>query len=1087
MSKDDEPNAPGDQPQRDQILNELDKTMLVEAAAGTGKTTSMVGRLVGLIGQGKCRIETLAAVTFTRKAAAELRARFQVALEKAAKETTGPQQPLLQEAAAYSERCFIGTIHSFCARLLRERPVEAGVDVAFVEADDVEDARIRQQAWDQYVAGLFPSDDPLLVELDDVGLEIGELFDAFNALVEYPDVQEWPAPKVALPDLVPVAAALLEYARHMRELAGTFPADPGNDKLMPAYRDIERAVRLADTTRQAELMNVLERMANLSVGVVQKKWPGGRDQAKAEEACWNDFITQYAEPALKLWRQHRYEKVLRAVQPATAIYERLRHDLGRLNYQDLLMKAAGLLRSRPNVRRYFRKRFTHLLVDEFQDTDPVQAEVMLLLTADDGDQTDWRQCRPVPGSLFVVGDPKQSIYRFRRADIVTYNQVRDIIQANDGLVVRLWTNFRSAEPVVEWVNGVFDKVLPSESTVYSPANVPLETGRTEAAKGDLRGVYALRIPGELTRQEKVIAYDADFIARFIRKALDGAVTLARSDKELKAGGTPQALPADFLIVSSMKKRMGQYAQSLQQLGIPHQVTGGSALNQVSELALLHRCLLAVCEPDNPVALVAALRSELFGISDAALYAFKQAVGKFSFRAAIPENLDEQTKAVLADAFGRLARYAGWLARLPAAAAIERICADLGLMLLAAAAPGGDVQAGSLAKAIELLRSAQAEMWTAADLVEYLEQLVNQEETYDGIPVRPLPQAPVRLMNLHKAKGLEASVVFLADPAGESDHPPTLHVDRSGQKTLGYMALYGEAVGWGKPPLLAHPPNWDTLADEELKFAEAEKQRLKYVAATRAGTSLIVSQRTKGNEKNPWSFFEAALAGCPEVADPGPAEAPVVAKQAFVHEQAEAGLAQITQRWQRVAANTYTVAAAKELAVAGRTRGGSGQEHGTEWGTVIHTLLQAALQKPGADLHPLATAVLAEVGLPTDLAQEAVEALQAEMNSDLWKRAMASPRRLVEVPFQTLLPPDPSAGRATPTVLRGTIDLVFWENDGWVIVDHKTDAAAAKDMGRLTNHYSPQVRLYSTVWQQITGQPIKEAGLYFLRARKYVVC
>jgi ATP-dependent helicase/nuclease subunit A len=292
---------------------------------------------------------------------------------------------------------------------------------------------------------------------------------------------------------------------------------------------------------------VLERMANLSVGVVQKKWPGGRDQAKAEEACWNDFITQYAEPALKLWRQHRYEKVLRAVQPATAIYERLRHDLGRLNYQDLLMKAAGLLRSRPNVRRYFRKRFTHLLVDEFQDTDPVQAEVMLLLTADDGDQTDWRQCRPVPGSLFVVGDPKQSIYRFRRADIVTYNQVRDIIQANDGLVVRLWTNFRSAEPVVEWVNGVFDKVLPSESTVYSPANVPLETGRTEAAKGDLRGVYALRIPGELTRQEKVIAYDADFIARFIRKALDGAVTLARSDKELwrHPASPPGRLPDRF--------------------------------------------------------------------------------------------------------------------------------------------------------------------------------------------------------------------------------------------------------------------------------------------------------------------------------------------------------------------------------------------------------------------------------------------------------------------------------------------------------------------------------------------------------------
>jgi len=523
------------------------------------------------------------------------------------------------------------------------------------------------------------------------------------------------------------------------------------------------------------------------------------------------------------------------------------------------------------------------------------------------------------------------------------------------------------------------------------------------------------------------------------------------------------------------------------LGIPHQVTGGSALNQVGELALLHRCLKAVCEPDNPVALVAALRSELFGLSDAALYAFKRAGGRFSFRSAVPETLDDAMTAAFADAFVRFSRYAGWLARLPVAAAVEQVCADLGLMLLAATAPGGDVQAGSLAKAIELLRSAQAQMWTVADLVDYLGQLVGLEETYDGVPARPHPQPPVRVMNLHKAKGLEGAVVFLADPAGESDHPPELHVDRSGDNVCGYMAVYGQAIGWGKAPLLAHPPDWGRLAAEEQAFSQAEAERLKYVAATRARAALVVSQREKGNRSNPWAFFEADLVEQPTIDDPGPAEAPALTREAFTCQQAAQAFTEIAQRWQTVTADTYATVAAKELALAGKAAGSAGQEHGTEWGTVIHVLLQAALQEPSGDLADLARTALVEVGLSVDLVDEAVQVVRSQMESDLWRRAMDSTHRLAEVPFQVLLPADVAEGRPTPTVLRGVVDLAFWEDDGWVIVDHKTDVAAVTDLGKLVDHYRPQVQLYAAAWQQATGQPVKEAGLYFTKPGEYVCC
>ena len=183
------------------------------------------------------------------------------------------------------------------------------------------------------------------------------------------------------------------------------------------------------------------------------------------------------------------------------------------------MKAADLLRDKPQIRKYFRKRFTHLLVDEFQDTDPIQAEVMLLLTAQRETETDWRKCRPVDGSLFVVGDPKQSIYRFRRADIATYNQVRQIIERSGGQIVALSANFRTIGPLVDWVNGTFDQVFPDKATVHAPARRPMQIGRTEGSNGDLAGLRVLQVPSDCGDKYAIAEYEADLLAgRFRRRS-----------------------------------------------------------------------------------------------------------------------------------------------------------------------------------------------------------------------------------------------------------------------------------------------------------------------------------------------------------------------------------------------------------------------------------------------------------------------------------------------------------------------------------------------------------------------------------------
>jgi ATP-dependent helicase/nuclease subunit A len=1087
MAKKINPDPP-DKKERDRIVSELDKTVLVEAAAGTGKTAGMVNRMIALVAEGKCRIENIAAVTFTRKAAAELRLRFQVELERASREADSPKRETLADALEKIDRCFIGTIHSFCARLLRERPVEAGVDPEFQEIDEKTDDRLRSEAWSEYIAQMYAAGDSILADLEKVGIKIGDLAASFRSLAEYPDVEEWPSsPQKTIPEFERARAPLLEYARHIEDIVPTLPVSSGNDNLMPKHRYFLRMMQQNDIQDPVQVVEILEQFGE--VKVVQKNWPNGKDQALNEQARWEDFYKAYARPLVAAWREYRYNLILQAIEPAIEIYERLRQSQGALNYQDLLMQAAALLRDKRHIRRYFRKRFTHILVDEFQDTDPIQAEVMLLLTAGDAGETDWRKCRPVPGSLFVVGDPKQSIYRFRRADIVTYEKVKSIIINSGGTVVRLSANFRAQEALIDWVNEVFKDEFPKSADDFSPEYVGLLPGRTGrtggagAAGGRLAGVKKLLISKTHRKKEQIREYEADLIARFIRNAIDKKLALPRTAAELARGVSTDANPGDFMIVTYKTEGLSDYAARLGEYGIPHQVTGGTTLNQVPELALLQCCLKVLTEPDNPVVLAAVLRGELFGIGDDALYAFKRAGGQFSFRSQVPGDLDREHKEAFEDAFGRMKKYAGWLAQIPPVAAIEKIAADLGLFTLACLFTSGALRAGSLAKAMEIVRAAQAESWTVVSLVEFLEKLVNGEEKHDGLPVRPDEGPAVRIMNLHKAKGLEAPVVFLADPTGKSNkHRVSLHVDRSEDRVKGYMAVWGPDYGQ-REKILAHPERWESLEKKEQRFLDAEKLRLMYVAATRAGSMLCITQRETYNNYNPWQFFREDLKAVEEIEDPGDQRRSTRREKSIGVGEADAAFSQIRERWQTVTRPSYKVSAAKSLAISSVKFSKALGEHGTEWGTVIHRLLQIAMQKPDADLRFEAKSALQEEELDASLAGDAAKTVAAVMQSDIWRRARAAKRALAEAPFYRLIP---AAGDKKSCIVRGYIDLAFQEEDGgWVIVDYKTDDLKSRDIEELSRLYAPQVEIYAESWQEVTKEPVKEKGLYFTSADRYI--
>lgn len=1106
---------PPDQEQRELIHNELNKNMIVEAAAGTGKTTCMVDRMVTILAKGHCsHISKLVAVTFTKKAAAELRSRFRVSLEQSAKNNKGQEKINLESALADIDKCFIGTIHSFCARILRERPVEANIDISFSELDEVDDYQIREDAWNNFIGNIIIDHGEMLEKLDKLGLQLSSLKGAFLRIIDYPDVDLWPnSPGVlSLNDFESLIDKINEYVNHMVNISRNLPIDTGNDRLIPMYRLVPRMINNFDGINNIQQLFDVLRMFDRNVTIVQRVWKQdghfSGDDAKDELAKWELFKETEVLPSLDLIYKYRYALILEVLEQAENEYEKQKNIRGCLNFQDLLIKTAELLSKNGHIRRYFGNRFTHILVDEFQDTDPIQAEVIMLLTSDDPNESNWRKCSARPGSLFVVGDPKQSIYRFRRADIVTYNQVKKMVKEGkkggpSGHEVQLSANFRSNDEIINWVNNVFKPCpsdnaqedvklrFPDKSTEESPSYVPLQSVRTEQNDEKLVGVYYYSIPEEYNKKEDAIDYDAEYVACTIREMIDSGQTI--KDKSSEDNKTYKKIDySDILIITRTTKNLGTYSQKLQKYNIPHEISGGTSLNEVRELKLLYLCLKAVINSRDQIALVGALRSYIFGISDASLYNYKKAGGLFNYNSKIPEGLSEEESKAFKEAFSKLKDYSIWLSKLPHMSAIEKILLDLGLLVSAANNAGGYIQAGGLAKAIEILRNAHVEMWTISDLVKYLGRLADVEEKYDGISVLPQEKPMVRVMNLHKVKGLEAPIVFLADPTGEFSHDADIHIDRTGDEVQGYMLMSEPSVGYQKPTL-AKPENWECWKDKEMLFRQAEELRLRYVAATRAESVMFISQRLKRNDDNPWHYFSEYLnedKNYPEPIKPNLAKIKAINVQSSDVDKARNEIQNKVAHSQQ---STYKILTAKELANSLHDSNSSDfietnlnsdlisvveeGEHGVEWGSVIHLLLQMTMDNPGIDIIDLAKSILVENNIDIDYAQDAVDTIESVSKSDLWKLAQKSEQCFTEVPFQVLF--DDHA--LEPIIVRGVIDLIFKHDDGWVLVDYKTDVIDKRGIEFTVKKHAPQINIYADAWNKITGEKVNKSYCFLVRA------
>ncbi len=834
-------------------------------------------------------------------------------------------------------------------------------------------------------------------------------------------------------------------------------------------QEFQGRLAVAELTRPATLAELLA-LWETTPKIVQKWWhpDAKKKKAVAEQvsALVAEFQAQTVRPYLAAWRQYVYRLALTLVCGGRDFAARARARAMALNYEDLLQRAARVLRENVEVRAALQRKYRWLFVDEFQDTDPIQAEAILLLSAVPGGGADWTRLSLRPGALFIVGDPKQSIFRFRRADIDTYNRVRARIEATGGRMVQLTASFRHVPSLCAWANTAFPAFFPTPATPQQPA-----FGRLDPVeeKEDPARCGVRQLPVQATTRVGAATEDAGVIARWIRQAVD----------------TQGYAWGDFLILTRKKALntdqnvLPIYAQALEALRIPVEVSGGAAFAVSPSVAALAALLRALSDPSDATALVGVLRGPFFGLSDEALYRHREAGCRFLLTAPIPED----ATGPVVDALRSLQEMYRTTRTLPAPAAIERILEETGFLAWALTTTPGGAEAGNLLHALDRVRQVTETGGSLADGAQALEEAIESTEG-ESIPLEPGRRDVVRLMNLHKAKGLEAPVVFLADPLGGVTPRADARILREGGQARGYLRITRKIGEHGRR-LLGEPAGWAGHEREELAYVEAEERRLLYVAGTRAKQLLVISRAPNaGGRGTPsWAPLEPYLAGAPQL--PIPAEVPLPAGPTIQvgPELREAARAMRQERQRATRQPSWQVAAVTgtahrgtrpdQPAEPGRTRE---PDTGMAWGNLVHALLEQAIRGPHRDrahLERLARWLTLE---RTDLhavIPEALDTVERVMASDLWQRAMAAEERLVEVPFAMRVP----GGDGPPCILHGIIDLAFRTADGWELVDYKTDQV---DLETLVDLYGDQVRQYAKHWAALTGAPVKYAGLYSVR-------
>jgi ATP-dependent exoDNAse (exonuclease V) beta subunit len=838
---------------RQAIHDALDDTVIVEAAAGTGKTTELVQRILNVLARGRARIEQIVAVTFTEKAAGELKLRIRKDLENLRQRSSDDEQvrDRLTDAIQRLEDAHVSTIHGFCADLLRERPVEAGVDPLFQVLTEAGSERVFNEAFGKWLHVQLENppegvqralrrsvwsrdgrddDDGPIERIRRAGRELAEWRDFPAAWSRAPFDRDAELNRVLA--RVHEVAALTAAATSTRDVLFLDTA---------AIRELSHDVASSARFDAVDPDGWEARLVDLAQNRDVRRARRGRDRAYGREVArdtvWTAFETLMHElDAFQAAADADLAALLREeLRGAIDGYKTLKERAGALDFVDLLLRARDLIAGDAQVRRAFQARFTHLFVDEFQDTDPLQAEILLLLAANDPHEQNWRNVTPHPGKLFIVGDPKQAIYRFRRADVETYREVYELLKDRGARPVFLRTSFRAVPAIQRAVNAAFAPLMTGDRVTLQAEYVPLNASPLRDDRVEQPAVIALPVP-EPYGMRRVAGYAIekslpDAVGAFVDWLLNesGWTVTERTPRHT----LPMRVPVQARHVAILFRRFlhfgadvtRPYVAALEARGVSHLLVGGKSFHEREEVETIRGALAAIEWPDDELSVFATLRGSLFAIDDETLLAYRhvhRSLHPFRVPAEIPP--DQQPVVDALHLLGRLHRGRNYR---PVGDTITQLLnatrAHVGFVLR----PAGQQALANVLHVAELAR--QYEFSGGLSFRGFVEELRDQADGGQAAEAPILEEGSdgVRLMTVHKAKGLEFPVVILADMTAKlrSDRADRL-IDRANN------ACYLRLGRWTPIELALNEPR-------EISRDEAEGVRVAYVAATRARDLLVL--------------------------------------------------------------------------------------------------------------------------------------------------------------------------------------------------------------------------------------------------------
>ncbi len=1041
-----------DEAARARARESLAETLVVDAGAGAGKTKMLVDRFTNLVLRG-VDVRSIAAVTFTEAAADQLRDRVRARLTR---EAAGNE--LAAAALADLDAAAIGTLHAFARRILAEHPIEAGLPPVIDVLVDVASS-IRINRWWSSLRTDLLNDESMGSPLEILGIlgvrvntpikgrghSLEAIARALQADWDLVEDRLQGQPRPVIPDLD--AADLRARIEALRDLADSCRTP--DDKLAIGIRAlIAWAHELLASTDTAS-------MFALAAAKPKCRRNAGRsgnwdDVAGARDAVADfidfDPLAPIADGAVRQVVWYLAQGVLRAAR------ERQRD--GQLLFHDLLVLARRMLRTNAEARAELSRKYTRLLLDEFQDTDPIQVELAVRIAAGAlGDARDWRDCAVPAGSIFIVGDPKQSIYRFRRADIATYLRTIDYL-GGPASTATLSTNFRSHKDVLAWVNSVFSELIVHQPDVqpgYGPLNPsPLREHEVAGPR-----VVTLQTDAEADAQEVESTLVADVIATAV-------------DSGWLVKGRP-ITPGDVTVLVPSRRALGSLEAALIAAGIPYSLLAQSLLYGADEIRDLLLVASAADDPGNELQLVEALRTPILRCGDDDLWRWKAAGGSWKVWHERPADVPDTDP--VAGAMSYLAAlHRGRHSRSPSEL-LTAIVHDRGLLAVAAAAVNGRDIARRYRIAIDQARAwSESSYGSLRDYIAWARAQANDEHKTGDVALPDRDSSTVKVMTMHAAKGLEFPMVVLAGMATgiSAQTDPVIWTDTGAEvsaspaRTLGYRAA----------------------AEAEKARLQAERLRLLYVACTRAEEYLVVgtvgksssyaalladTARTAGGAV--WEATGAVLAP-----DTGPAPAPP--PDFAVWQVQQDSIRAASARAEAVSAGAIAHRRAAEpagLLPAGLAKDPQDLElppwrkgrYGTAVGRAVHAALQTIDLVSGAGLDGTAQAQAMGEGI-ADWGEVVERLARSALASPTVRWAAARPHHK-----ETFV-----GSEVDGRVVEGFIDLLVEAEDGsLVIVDYKTDAEPSPTT---LQEYQRQLAVYGSLVRGATGRSVSRRVLVFCR-------